>query len=87
MSETATPANKYFLTRQSANVMEDLNRLVSKGGSVTVLYGQNGVGKSRLLKQFILTRPLPIPIITIRFYTNGTFASNQFQTKGQLFAQ
>ncbi len=39
----------FFLTKQSANLMEDFAREIKKGSSFLILYGVNFVGKSRLL--------------------------------------
>ena len=43
--------NPYFLTRQTANLIEDFIREIDRGSSLFLLYGETGVGKSRLLKQ------------------------------------
>ncbi|UCH40519.1 MAG: SPOR domain-containing protein [Gammaproteobacteria bacterium] len=44
-------SNPFFLTRQSANLMEDLLRELNQGSSLFLLYGEYGVGKSRLLQE------------------------------------
>ena len=41
--------DQFFLTRQSANLMEDFAREIRKGSSLFLLYGIGSVGKSRLL--------------------------------------
>jgi len=43
--------NPYFLTRQSANLIEDFAREIGRGSSLFLLYGESGVGKSSLLRQ------------------------------------
>ena len=52
MSISTTEGKRFFLTRQVANIMEDLNRLASVPGSISLLYGPRGAGKSRLIRQF-----------------------------------
>ncbi len=44
--------SRFFVTRQSANILQDLLRRCEQAGSISVLYGVKGVGKSRLLAQF-----------------------------------
>ena len=44
-------SNPYFLTRQTANLMEDFARALQEGGSLYLLYGEQGVGKTRLLRE------------------------------------
>ena len=43
--------DQFFLTRQSANLMEDFAREINKGSSLFLLYGISAVGKSRLLQE------------------------------------
>lgn len=56
MLTPSTPSGPFFLTRQSANIMEDLSRQLKHPGIVCLLYGSSGVGKSRLIKQFLDSR-------------------------------
>lgn len=41
----------FFLTRQTANLMEDFVRELNQGSAIFLLYGDNGVGKTRLLQE------------------------------------
>lgn len=41
----------FFLTRQTANLMEDFARELKVGASLFLLYGDNGAGKTRLLRE------------------------------------
>jgi septal ring-binding cell division protein DamX len=41
----------FFLTRQTANLMEDFARELKVGASLFLLYGDNGTGKTRLLRE------------------------------------
>ncbi len=41
----------YFLTRQTANLMEDFARELAAGSAVYLLYGEPRVGKTRLLQE------------------------------------
>jgi len=50
------PANHcddYFLTRHHAHLLEALDQAVARGGSLSVIHGETGLGKSRLLQAFI----------------------------------
>jgi septal ring-binding cell division protein DamX len=51
-----TVSNPYFLTRQTANLMEDFTRELNQGPALFLLYGENGVGKTRLLQELSETR-------------------------------
>ena len=44
--------SKFFLTRQSATIMDDLHRRLNVTTSISLLHGVRGIGKSQLLKQF-----------------------------------
>ncbi len=46
----------FFLTRQTANLMEDFAREVKDGPALFLLYGENGVGKTRLLQELCQSR-------------------------------
>ena len=41
----------FFLTRQTANLIEDFARELKVGASLFLLYGDNGAGKTRLLRE------------------------------------
>lgn len=43
--------DRYFLTKQTANLMEDFAREINKNSSLFLLYGVGSVGKSRLLRE------------------------------------
>jgi len=43
--------DQFFLTRQTANLLEDFTREINKGSSLFFLYGIRSVGKSRLLRE------------------------------------
>ncbi len=49
-------SNPFFLTRQTANLMEDFVRELKADASLFLLYGENGVGKTRLLEELKRTR-------------------------------
>ena len=49
--EQSSVNDSYFLTRQSANLMEDFVREIGRGSSLFLLYGETGVGKTSLLKR------------------------------------
>jgi septal ring-binding cell division protein DamX len=49
-------SNPFFLTRQTAKLMEDFDRELKAGASVFLLYGDNDVGKTRLLEELNSTR-------------------------------
>jgi septal ring-binding cell division protein DamX len=51
-----TVSNPFFLTRQTAKLMDDLVRELRADASLFLLYGENGVGKTRLLEELKLTR-------------------------------
>jgi len=48
--------SEYFLTRQTANLLEDFVREISLASSLFLLYGDTGVGKTRLLNQLATKR-------------------------------
>lgn len=45
-------SGRFFLTPHSAAILDDLFHRVNQSGSISLLYGTRGVGKSRLLQQF-----------------------------------
>ena len=49
-------AKPYFLTRQTANLMEDFTRELSSGSALLLLHGENGMGKTRLLEELCRIR-------------------------------
>lgn len=63
----------FFLTRQTANVMEDLTDLLKQAGAVCYLYGAKGVGKTRFLDEFLIARLNHNGAILIQFNANGCF--------------
>ena len=50
--------DQFFLTRQTANLLEDFTREIDKGSSLFLLYGIRSVGKSRLLRE-LTNRGIP----------------------------
>jgi septal ring-binding cell division protein DamX len=46
-----TVTSPFFLTRQTANLMEDFTRELKAGAALFLLYGESGVGKTRLLQE------------------------------------
>ncbi len=50
--------DQFFLTRQTANLLEDFTREIDKGSSLFLLYGIKSVGKSRLLRE-LTNRGIP----------------------------
>ncbi len=50
-SPAAKVSNPFFLTRQTANLMEDFTRALAEGGTLFLLYGEPGIGKTRLLRE------------------------------------
>lgn len=53
---TQAVSKPFFLTRQSANLMEDFARELNQGSALFFLYGESGVGKTRLLRELIQSR-------------------------------
>jgi septal ring-binding cell division protein DamX len=49
--ENSSIKDQFFLTRQTANLLEDFTREINKGSSLFLLYGVASVGKSRLLRE------------------------------------
>jgi septal ring-binding cell division protein DamX len=56
MSQTPSINSAYFLTKQIANLQEDFGREIKNGASLFLLFGDKGVGKTRLLEELIATR-------------------------------
>jgi len=50
--------DQFFLTRQTANLLEGFTREIDKGSSLFLLYGIRSVGKSRLLRE-LTNRGIP----------------------------
>ncbi|MCK5665986.1 MAG: ATP-binding protein, partial [Thiotrichaceae bacterium] len=67
------PKNRFFLTRQSANLMEDLLSRLKQSGSISLLYGPRGIGKSCLLNQFVANRLTSDNSVFVQFNANNTF--------------
>jgi septal ring-binding cell division protein DamX len=49
-------SNRFFLTRQTANLMEDFVRELKADAKLFLLYGASGVGKTRLLQELAQSR-------------------------------
>lgn len=83
MGSPTARQNRFFMTRQIANVLEDLDRQILAGASISLLYGLNGVGKSRLLHQFVTFRLHNQTSLFISFNAEGTCTRNN-ETFSQL---
>ena len=73
--------SEYFLTRQTANLLEDFVREISQGSSLYLLYGDTGVGKSRLLAQLLSMR------LVDQNYRHLDFAQNDESRQVEIFEQ
>ncbi len=65
--------NEYFLTRHHANLLEALARATREPGSLSVIHGDAGLGKSRLLQAFIRHRCNDRRWRLIEFLPQGLF--------------
>lgn len=65
--------SRFFLTRQCANIIEELHRRLKQAGSISLLYGVKAVGKSRLIEHFVETRLSSTDTLFVRFNSNGSF--------------
>ncbi len=61
----------YFLTRHHAHLLEALEQAVKQPASVSVIHGETGLGKSRLLRAFIAHRCRDRSCRFIRFLPQG----------------
>jgi len=68
-------AYPFFITRQSANLLEDLERQLRSSASICVLYGINGVGKSRLVQEFKVKRLADSHKVMLSFQADGNCAN------------
>jgi septal ring-binding cell division protein DamX len=62
----------YFLTRQTANLMEDFVRDLKSGSGVYLLYGDEGVGKTRLLEELAQSRLQDVEVRWIDLKAGGS---------------
>ncbi|MFT7671762.1 MAG: hypothetical protein ACI845_000164 [Gammaproteobacteria bacterium] len=60
-------AEKYFLTPQTANLMEDLYREIGSRSSLFLLYGVKGIGKSSFVHQFLRSREFSGAVVSLDF--------------------
>lgn len=67
MGKSTDSTAPFFLTRQSANILEDLSRLTRQPGTICLVTGRRGVGKTRLLQHFIATRAASRPVHWLSF--------------------
>jgi len=65
-------SNPFFLTRQTTNLMEDFVRELKAGASLFLLYGESGVGKTRLLEELKRTRLTDSKIHWVDLKAGGT---------------
>ena len=63
----------FFLTHQSANIIEDLTRSLHQKSIVNLIFGEPGVGKSRLIQQFTQTRLSENQYVWISFDAQGQY--------------
>ncbi|MCK4710553.1 MAG: ATP-binding protein, partial [Gammaproteobacteria bacterium] len=68
--------SRFFLTRQTATILEDLYRRLNKAGSISLLHGARGIGKSRLLRQFFENRLSHEDAVLVQFDSNNSFVVN-----------
>lgn len=61
--------NAFFLTPQIADLIEDFVREIRRGSSLFLLYGEEGVGKSRLLRKLAAERLADQKVYLIDFDT------------------
>ena len=62
----------YFLTRNHANIIEDLARRLGMHNHLDVIVGDHGTGKTRLLKEFIKRRAGSSPVVWLYFESDGS---------------
>lgn len=72
MAPTLSDQQPFFITRQSANLMEDMEQQLSDSAAICVIYGMNGVGKTRLLKEFNHNRLPDVHKHTLSFNADGS---------------
>ena len=78
-SRNLTPVNNsFFLTPQIANLMEDFVREIRRGSSLFLLYGEEGVGKSRLLRKLVSDRLTEQNVHFIDFDSDTQNNSSEF---------
>ena len=71
MTTPTADLDRFFMTRQAANILEDMARQQSQPQTVNLLYGDTGVGKTRLLQEFVTTR-VSLPQVTqLQFIEGG----------------
>lgn len=69
------------MTCQSANLMEDMDRQIQKPGAICLLYGVNGIGKTRLLQEFIDNRLLNQRKLMVRLTAEGNCEIGQIDAQ------
>lgn len=79
MNAPASFKNPFFITRRSANLMQDLQRQISTAGAVCLVYGIEGSGKTRLIRQFVSTRLVGRKVKFCRFVSDGFFLDDDTQ--------
>lgn len=80
MSET------FFLTRHSANLIEDFARELSTGSAIFLLYGEESIGKTRLLQELKQSRLDPAKVHWLDFRENENEAPDGIDFGGQIKA-
>ena len=79
----------FFRTRQSANIIKDLAQAGARSGQVFLLLGEQGVGKSRLLQEFINTDSRVASARYVQCLPDGRFRLNfdeELETAGEVLA-
>lgn len=71
---TPPVSESYFLTRQAANLMEDFVRQLAEGSAIYLLYGDSGIGKTRLLRELRQSRLKDRRVHRIDLKTTGPSA-------------
>jgi len=61
----------YFMTRDHARLLADLSAAAAASGSMTVIHGESGLGKTRLLRAFIELRCADGDWLAIDFLPQG----------------
>jgi hypothetical protein len=79
MNAPASFKDTFFITRHSANLMQDLQRQISTAGAICLVYGIEGIGKTRLIRQFISTRIAGRKVNFCRLVSDGFFLNDETQ--------
>ncbi|MCZ6796704.1 MAG: hypothetical protein O7D36_02005, partial [Gammaproteobacteria bacterium] len=75
--ENQLTGDQFFLTRQTANLIEGFVREISNTSSIFLLYGKHSVGKSWLLGELSSQRIRQANICWIDFKVDGSTTDSQ----------